>query len=102
MTKFIGLALSDTMFPAGSFWLQINEHDIVSAANPSHASTFDALNRRFDIDLPVPERAPKVTLQSGDSIMVFQANLPRLVEGDRHTQDTVDNATFNFSLWTIE
>ena|SRR2546430_2275630 len=112
-TNYVSLAISDTMFPEGQFkkealsvdeaqdWLNILEHHIVSAANPSHAATIDALNRRFGIDLPVPDKAPSISLQSGDRVLVFQARLPRLAEGERHSQETVDNAAFNFSLWTI-
>src|ERR1700742_2223249 len=113
MTQYISLALSDTMFPDGQFskesmtpqeakeWLEIYEHDIVSAANPTHTSTFDALNRKFGINLPIPEKAPTVSLVPGDTILIFQARLPRLAEGERHAQETVDNAQFSFSLWTI-
>ncbi len=111
---YISLALSDTMFPEGTFtkesltpreaqeWLEINEHDIVSAANPTHTSTFDALNRKFGINLPVPEKAPTISLVPGDTILIFQARLPRLAEGERHSQETVDNAAFSFSLWSVK
>lgn len=111
MTNYVSLALSDTMFPEGGFrkamlstsearfFLQRNK--VVSAANPSHKATFNALSRRFDIDLPVPDKAPEIALQSGDRILVFQAKLPRLAEGQVHSQETVDSAEFKFSLWTI-
>lgn len=112
-TNYVSLALSDTMFPEGQFKkdilllqeaqerLEINRHNIVSAANPSHKATFNALSRRFGIDLPVPDKAPEIALQSGDRILVFQAKLPRLAEGQVHSQETVDSAEFKFSLWTI-
>jgi hypothetical protein len=114
MAMYISLALSDTMFPEGKFhkesfavdeardWLQINEDRLISAANPTHTSTIDALNRRFEIDLPVPDKAPQVSLVSGDQIMVFQARLPRLDEGEVHSPETVNSAEFKFSLWTID
>lgn len=111
MTNYVSLAISDTMFPAGELykesmsaetaqnWLYSNQ--FVSAANPSHATTFDALSRKFGIDLPIPDRAPKVALERGDNLLVFQANLPRLAEGERHSDETVENAEFRFSLWTV-
>jgi hypothetical protein len=112
MTTFISLAVSDTMFPEGTFRKRsvtakaardfLKSNSVVSAANPTHASTFDALNRKFGIDLPVPDKAPQISLVSGDQVLVFQARLPRLAEGEVHSQETVDSAVFNFSLWMID
>ena len=51
----------------------------------------------------MPEKAPKVALGLGDSIVVMQINgLPRL-GGDRHeyTEVEVAQATFTFCLWTV-
>lgn len=114
MTTFISLAVSDTMFPdecgmtkksvsAGFVrgFIRASE-DVVSALNPSHASTIDAIRRKFDISLPIPERAPKVSLQSGDQLVVIQAQLPRLAEGQVHSAETVENAAIKFSLWRVQ
>ena len=87
MQNYVSLAISDTMFPAGRFEKEslnaeqarmfLQNNAIVSAANPTHASTFDALNRRFGIDLPVPDKASKRSEEPDDRIPVFQARLPR-------------------------
>jgi len=112
MSVFISLAISDTMFPAEcnlsksplspAEVQRILGGDVVSALNPSHASTIDVIRRKFDLDLPIPERAPKVSLQSGDALIVLQAQLPRLAEGEVHSQETVKNAQIKFSLWEVK
>lgn len=110
MSNYVSLAISDTMFQDGTFkkqsitarnaqdWLHLTS-DIISAVNPSHAATIDVLNRKFGVDLSVPTTAPKVTLVSGDILLVCQANLPRLAEGETHSDETVENAEFRFSIW---
>lgn len=113
MTTFVSLAVSDTMFPDECSMSKLSidaerakkileREGIVSALNPSHASTIDVIRRKFDISLPIPERAPKVALQSGDSLIVLQAQLPRLAEGEVHSQETVENAKIKFSLWKVQ
>lgn len=112
---YISLAVSATMFPEQCSIkcepcsaemvqdiLDVHpEHDIVSALNPSHATTIDVIRRRHNLDLPIPERAPKVALQAGDSLVIIQANLPRLAEGDVHSEETVQNAPISFRFWSV-
>ena len=116
MTTFIGLALSDSMFsnlPAGALLerRQITAAGVrerlakgaVSCCNPSHRATLAALKVRFDLDVPVPERAPKVSLGLGDSAIIMQiTGLPRL-GGDRHeyTESEVAQANFTFAVWDV-
>jgi Domain of unknown function (DUF1874) len=108
---YVSLAIADTMFPYGEFLKEeispelakniVSTTDVVSALNPSHKSTIDILERKFGLTLPIPEKAPKVSLQSGDQLIVFQADLPRLAQGEVHSQEVVENAVIKFSLWTI-
>jgi len=126
-TTYISLAVSATMFPSEGqikMWsltpsdvrMILNapedvtvisesganvQGQIVSALNPSHASTIDVIHRKFDINLPIPEKAPKVSLNVGDSVLIIQAQLPRLNEGEVHSQATVENAPISFRLWTV-
>jgi len=109
MTTFISLAVSDTMFPDGEFRretiapadVQVAlDRGVQSALNPSHASTIDVIKRKFGLDLPVPEKAPQIALNPGDSLIVVQARLPRLAEGEVHDQATVAGAPITFSRWT--
>lgn len=111
MTTFISLAVSATMFPEnGTIEMRSASPEIVrdllasgvvSALNPSHTSTIDAIKRRYDLNLPLPEKAPKVLLSSGDRVLIIQAQLPRLNEGDVHSDEIVQNAPISFRLWTV-
>lgn len=121
MTTFISLAISDTMFPdnaevskkqmaASEIQERLNKHhnatceedEIVSALNPSHSTTIDAIYKKFNLALPIPMKAPKVVLQTGDELIVIQAQLPRLAEGEVHSAEMVENAKIKFSLWTVK
>ncbi len=110
MTTYLSLAISDTMFPANATLAKqaLQPGDvppylagIVSALNPSHAATLDAIKRRYGFDLPIPATAPKVALVHGDALLVIQANLPRLAEGQVHSDETVAKAPISFSLYTV-
>jgi hypothetical protein len=113
MTTFLSLATSSSMFPlrgrinmvpltpemVKGALIGIN---VVSAVNKSHTTTLDVIKRKFGIDLPVPDKAPKVFLQPGDSLIIVQANLPRLNEGEVHSSATVESAEITFRLWEVE
>jgi len=113
MTTFISLAISDTMFPdfaemrkrsidPAAVAKAVNAGELTSALNPSHAATIDVIQRKYNFQLPIPDRAPKVQLQSGDSLIVLQAQLPRLAEGETHSAETVEKVAIKFSLWTVK
>jgi hypothetical protein len=119
MTTFISLATSATMFPAvpygGTIITSTLTPELVqrrisagvsSALNPSHASTIDAIRRRYGLELALPvlthgQRAPQVKLNPGDELFIVQAVLPRLNEGERHSDETVANAPINFLRWRV-
>ncbi len=112
MATFISLAVSATMFPpmgtiemrplgASEVEIFVRDGNLVSALNPSHASTIEVIRRKFDLALPIPEKAPKVSLVKGDSVIIIQANLPRLQEGEVHSDEVVANAPISFRLWTV-
>src|SRR5712692_1976994 len=109
---YVSLAISGTMFPEDcniekmgispeGMQAALKRDNIVSALNPSHKSTIDVIRRKFGFDLPIPERAPKVSLESGDQLIVLQAQRPRLAEGEVHSQETVENAQIKFSLYQV-
>ena len=111
MTTFISLATSATMFPMDGFIkmeeirpedVQVAiEHGAISALNPSHAVTINAIQRKYGVKLPVPEKAPKVSLNAGDALIIVQANLPRLAEGEMHSDQTIESAQITFRKWTL-
>lgn len=121
MPTYISLASSATMFPSPRFGGAIitsaltpemvqqrlaRPDLIVSALNPSHVSTIDAIKRRYDLELPLPslapgQRAPQVRLNPGDELFIVQATLPRLNEGETHNDETVAKAPISFLRWRV-
>jgi hypothetical protein len=72
----------------------------VSCVNPSHKTSLDALKVRYGIEIPIPEKATKVLLESGDTMVVLQINgLPR--ETREFTAEEVAKATFSAVMLSI-
>lgn len=112
MTIYVSLAFSLTMVPeccdivvkpisAEKAAKIISSQSVVSAINPSHMTTIDTIQRKYGIALALPDYAPKVFCKSHDEIIVIQANLPRLAEGERHSPLTVEHATIQFRHVTV-
>jgi len=112
MAIYISLAVSATMFPvAGEIYMEectpaqvsiaIRRRGAVSAANPSHKATLDAIKRKYNIEIPVEEKPPKVKLQDKDELIIVQAHLPRLAEGEVHSDETVREAKITFHRWIV-
>ena len=105
---YIGLALSAQMV-SGTGRLafeqvpidQIKVDGLVSCANPSHKASLEALKTRYGIDIPVSDKAPKVSLVNvGDAIIVLQiTGLPR--ETREFTTEEVAKAGFSAMKFTI-
>ena len=111
-TTFIGLAIADGMFGENATVtrrpLSIDEAreligaGVVSCCNPSHKTTLDALQTKFAITVPVPEKAPFVKLTIGDRVIVMSARFTRrLNEGETWTAEDVAKAEFKFGLWEV-
>ncbi|MDO4700694.1 MAG: hypothetical protein Q4A69_08430 [Moraxella sp.] len=111
---FFGFAIADSMFASDCTItrksLTADEAKVIISKgvepclNPSHQATINAMNSRFDIHVAIPEVAPKVLLQAGDSLLVMGVRgLPRL-DATRHeyTNDEIASATFVFSLYTVQ
>lgn len=109
---YLSLAMSDTMFPAfckvekksiSPFIVEqlLKGGHLISALNPSHKSTIEVIRRKYGFELPIPDKAPKIQLQEKDELIVLQANLPRLAEGEVHSDETIEKAHINFSLWVV-
>lgn len=111
--NYFGFAVADSMFSGERTELvrkivSIEEvHELVSAGvipalNPAHKSTINAMRQRFGLDVAIPEKAPIVTLNEGDRLIVMSVRgLPRREGVAEYTQEEVDGATFMFSLWTV-
>ncbi|HAI62674.1 TPA: hypothetical protein DCL89_00395 [candidate division WWE3 bacterium] len=111
-TTFVGLALADGMFSETATATRrpltveeaknLVEGGVESCCNPSHRTTLDALQQKFGIVVPIPEKAPFVKLTSGDCLIVLSARFPRrLNEGETWNADDVAKAEFKFGLWEI-
>lgn len=111
---FVGLAMSSTMFaeeallvrmPIGALSVRDmleSKEGCVSCVNPSHAATIDALWGRFGMHIPIPETAPKVSLEPGDTLVVLSARFNRrLAEGERYSAEEVAAATFEFVAYAV-
>ena len=76
---------------------------VVSCLNPSHLTTIEAMGSRYGISVEIPEKAPIVSLNHGDAVLVMGVRgLPRL-EGESHhyTEEQVAKATFKFTLYSV-
>lgn len=113
MTKFFGFALADSMFSGDCAiarkTLGIEEvkarvqAGVESCLNPSHEATIAAMRSRFGIDVAIPTAPPRVSLKSGDSVIVMGVRgLPRLTDRHEYSTEEVEKATFVFSEYTVQ
>lgn len=111
---FFGFAISDSMFNSDCTITRksldvektkkIIENGVEVCLNPSHKATIKAMESRYGISVAIPDTAPRVELQVGDSLVVMGVRgLPRL-DATRHeyTSEEIARATFAFSIYTVE
>ena len=112
-TVYFGFALADSMFVGNAVIrrreLSVNEvreyvrAGVEPALNPSHTATIDAMRKRFEIDVEIPETPPRVQVASGESVIVMGVRgLPRLTDRHEYTAEEVLSATFSFSIYTVD
>lgn len=76
--------------------------NLVVGLNPSHAASISVMQKRFGIEVKIPERAPKIQLQHGNVLVLMGiSGLPRLEGRHEYTPEEVAQATFTFSTWRI-
>lgn len=114
MKTYFGFAIADGMFPENttivrSKWdvedvkAAIAGGGVTPCLNPSHKPTINAMRSRFGIDIAIPEVAPNIKLDLGDSMIVMAVQgLPRL-GADRHeyTPEEIAGATFRFGEYRV-
>lgn len=109
---YFGFGVAPSMFPAscGITKLALTpeaakavvEEGISPCLNPSHKASIDAMRSRFGIEVEIPARAPVVKLEAGDRLLVMGVSgLPRLEGRHEYTDEEVQGAKFDFSLWTV-
>lgn len=113
MTTFFGFALADSMF-SGDCVIERREltvesvkeliaSGVESCCNPSHAATIAAMRSRFSLDVSIPATPPRVSLRSGDAIIIMGVRgLPRLTDRHEYTEAEIAAAAFQFSLYRVQ
>jgi hypothetical protein len=82
--------------------MQGADGNVNMALNPSHKPTCDVATQKFGLPITIPEKAPIVALNSGDSIIVMAVRgLPRLEGRHEYTETEIASATFVFGEWTV-
>ena len=109
---YFGFAIADSMFNGNCTItrriLSLDEvkerikEGVISCLNPSHKATIQAMKNRFGIEVEIPETPPRVTLNSGDSVIVLGVRgLPRLTDRHEYTEEEIANASFSFAEYTV-
>jgi hypothetical protein len=112
MATYFGFALADSMFNGNCTIirrvLSIEEvkervkQGVEPCLNPSHKATIDAMKLRFGIEVPIPKTPPRVSLGSGDSVIVMGVRgLPRLTDRHEYTDEEIAQATFSFAEYRV-
>lgn len=113
MTRYFGFALADSMF-SGTCTIErrelsidevraiLAEGKVTPCLNPSHKATIDAMQARFGIAVEIPETPPRVSVGSGDSVIVMGVRgLPRLTDRHEYSEEEIASASFNFSEYSV-
>ena len=109
---YFGFAISDSMFNGDVEVVRsvldidavkfLVKKGVIPCLNPSHKPTIDLMRTKFGLDVPIPDSAPQVSLETGDRVIVMGVRgLPRLAERHEYTQEEIDKATFSFSIWEV-
>lgn len=113
-TTYFGFGIADNMFPAGACLIRrrdlspeeakaVISEGVESCLNPSHALTIGVMRERFGVDVPIPAKAPIVSLKSGDRLLVMGVSgLPRLEGRHEYTEAEIAGARFRFGLYSVE
>ena len=110
---YFGFALADSMFNGDCeitrTVLSVDDvkaavdASVLSCCNPSHVATIVAMRSRFGIDVAIPEQPPRVSVNSGDSVIVMGVRgLPRLTDRHEYSENEIAQATFSFSRYTVK
>lgn len=110
---FFGFALADSMF-SGDVTIKrqvlsldevhqyLADPTLVVCLNPSHVATIQAMRNRFGIDVVIPDHPPQVQLGVGDDLIVMGVRgLPRLTDRHEYTDQEIEAATFNFTMYAV-
>ncbi|MFA5188974.1 MAG: hypothetical protein WC460_06455 [Patescibacteria group bacterium] len=109
---YFGFALADSMFAGDCIIIrqQLTVDDVKrlvklgveSCCNSSHKATIEAMKSRYGIDVPIPEKPPRVELKRRDSVIVMGVRgLPRLTDRHEYTVEEIAQTIFTFAMYFI-
>lgn len=112
---YFGFAFSAAMLPEGDVTVSKSDvsvetvkallvgGNVVSCLNPSHTATIEAAKARFGLEVSIPDNPPRVSLKSGDTIVLMQVRgLPRLTDRHEYTEEEVSKASFSFMTISVQ
>jgi predicted DNA-binding transcriptional regulator AlpA len=103
MKTYFGFALADSMFNGDC---TINRRSIsveeVKERVAQGKATIDAMTAHYGIEVTIPEAPPRVSLGSGDSVIVMGVRgLPRLTDRHEYTEEEIAKASFLFAEYRV-
>ncbi len=112
MSTFFGFGISDSMFSDDHMIIrktlspekakELIDKGVIPCINPSHTATIVAMEKKFDIQVEIPELAPVVKLASGDKLVIMSVRgLPRLQDRHEYTLEEIQGASWEFSVWHV-
>jgi len=114
--KYFAFAISDSMFHSDSEYAiyrksisakqvksEIDSGDYIPILNPSHTETIKVMENKYQIHhIHIPEHAPKVILEYGDTLICMCVrDRPRMENRHEYTKEEIEKALFSFSLYQI-
>ena len=111
-TTYFGFGIAPSMFPSNCTIrkqeLTVEQAKetiaggVTSCLNPSHKASIEVMETRFGMKVEIPAKAPSVSLQAGDRLVVMGVRgLPRLENRHEYTPEEVAGAKFDFALFTV-
>ena len=114
MTTYVNNAIADAMFidlanEATLTRRPITPHEataiiaegVVTAFNPSHATTTTLVERRTGVAIPVAQTARRIKLGIGDRVLVVTMDGPLPRATREWSEEEIKKMNFSFALWTV-
>ena len=112
MIVYFGFAIADSMFNGDctikreSLTIdqarEIINKGVKPCINPAHEATIRAMEKRYGIEVQIPEKAAHIFLNPGDQLLIMSARgLPRLDTPREYSDDEIAKASFSFSLYSV-
>ncbi len=78
------------------------EGELQSFCKPINRATIEAINKKFNLNIPTLKRPVFIELGPLDSVIVVSVdNLPRLEKEGEYNNEEICNAQFSFVIYTV-